>query len=307
MDNLLVTGGSGMVGRNLLEHSASKSYNVFAPSSHELNLFDYDAVLQYLKVNSIDVIIHCAGLVGGIQANIQDPVGFLNTNLTMGVNLVNAARCVGVKKLLNLGSSCMYPRDYTNPLKEEYLLCAPLEPTNEGYALAKIAVAKLCEYTSKQFGVEYKTLIPCNLYGRGDKFGESNSHLIPAVIKKIHQAKLTANSVIELWGDGEARREFMFASDCADGIFFALNNFTKLNYYTNLGVGHDYSINDYYRIIAEVIGYDGTFVHDLTKPVGMRQKLIDISKMKNLGWGAPHNLVSGLTETYNYFLEFEGV
>ena len=307
MDNLLITGGSGMVGKNLLEHPSSQMYKIYAPSSQELNLFDYAEVANYLKANSIDMIIHCAGQVGGIHANISDPTGFLNNNLLMGINLVNAARSVGVKRLLNLGSSCMYPRDYLNPLKEEYILNAPLEPTNEGYALAKIAVAKLCEYICRQYSLEYKTLIPCNLYGRGDKFGESNSHLIPAVIKKIYDACTNHLPSVEIWGDGLARREFMLASDCADGIFYALANFDKLGDYTNLGLGYDYSINEYYQEVAKIVGYQGEFVHDLSKPTGMQQKLVDVTKMKDLGWTAPHGLVDGLTECYEYFLETESI
>ena len=303
MDNLLITGGSGMVGKNLLEHPSSQMYNIYAPSSQELNLFDYAKVVNYLKVNSIDTIIHCAGQVGGIHANISDPTGFLNNNLLMGINLVNAARSVGVKKLLNLGSSCMYPRDYLNPLKEDYILNAPLEPTNEGYALAKITVAKLCEYIRRQYGLEYKTIIPCNLYGRWDKFGESNSHLIPAVIKKIYDACTNNLPSVEIWGDGLARREFMLASDCADGIFYALANFNKLGDYTNLGLGYDYSINEYYQEVARIIGYQGEFVHDLDKPTGMQQKLVDTSKINALGWSTKHSLKYGINETYKFFMD----
>lgn len=295
-----------MLGKNLLEHHSIKQYQVFAPSSKELDLLNLVNIEDYLTKNSINIIIHCAGQVGGIHANIQDPVGFLNNNLLMGVNLVNAAKNIGVSKLLNLGSSCMYPRDYANPLKEEYILQAPLEPTNEGYALAKITVAKLCEYMRRQFCLEYKTLIPCNLYGYGDKFGDNNSHLIPAIIKKIHTAKQNNADVVDIWGNGEARREFMLARDCADGMFFALEHFDRLDDYINLGLGYDYSINEYYYSVADIIGYTGTFAHDLSKPVGMQQKLVDISKMKELGWVAQTTLSSGLREIYKYFIEING-
>lgn len=305
MKNILITGGSGMVGKNLLEHPSSKNYIIHSPSSSILNLFDYSVVYDYIKSNDVDIIIHCAGQVGGIHANMSDPTGFLNNNLLMGINLVNAAKANNVAQLINLGSSCMYPRDYINPLKEEYILNAPLEPTNEGYALAKITVAKLCEYIRRQYGLEYKTLIPCNLYGRWDKFAESNSHLIPAVIKKINDAHINNQSTVEIWGDGLARREFMLASDCADGIFYALDNFARLDDYTNLGLGYDYSINDYYQAVADVIGYNGKFVHDLSKPVGMQQKLVDTSKIKSLGWSAKHTLCDGLEETYKFFTDMQ--
>jgi GDP-L-fucose synthase len=237
------------------------------------------------------------------MANMTHPIAFLNHNLFIGLNLVNAALEVGVKSLLNLGSSCMYPKDYQNPLREEYLLHGELEPTNEGYALAKITVAKLCEYISKQFGVQYKTLIPCNLYGRWDKFGENVSHLIPAIIKKIYQAKANGINEVCIWGDGMARREFMYASDCADAIFFALKHMNSLAFYTNIGLGYDYSINEYYQEIARVMGYSGNFIHDLSKPVGMKQKLVDISKMKDLGWQAKLTLSEGILLTYKYFQE----
>lgn len=302
MRNLLITGGSGMVGRNLLEHPNARNFEVYAPSSAELNLFDYNSISEYIKLNNIQTIIHCAGQVGGIHLNISDPTGFLNNNLIMGINLVNAAKANNVAQLINLGSSCMYPRDYINPLKEEYILNAPLEPTNEGYALAKITVAKLCEYIRRQYGLQYKTLIPCNLYGRWDKFGENNSHLIPAVIKKIHDAYTKNLPIVDIWGDGLARREFMLASDCVNGIFYALDNFDKLDDYTNLGLGYDYSINEYYQTVADVIGYSGEFVHDLSKPVGVQQKLVDTSKIKLLGWSAKYSLQEGITETYKFFL-----
>ncbi len=300
---ILLTGGSGMVGKNILEHEFSSKYEIFAPSSKELNLLDPISIGQYIKSKQIDFIIHCAGYVGGIHANIAHPVEFLSMNLLMGINLVNVAYNCGIHNLINLGSSCMYPKDYMNPLKEEYILHAPLEPTNEGYALAKITVAKLCEYMNKQYSVSYKTLIPCNLYGRHDKFSEQNSHMIPAVIKKIHQAKLENHQSVEIWGSGEARREFMYAGDCADGVFFAINNFDKLDDYTNLGLGCDYSVSDYYTTIANIIGYQGDFVHDLSKPVGMQQKLVDITKLENLGWIAPTSLSDGIIATYEFYKE----
>ncbi len=221
----------------------------------------------------------------------------------MGINLVNAAYETGIARLINLGSSCMYPRDYINPLKEEYILHAPLEPSNEGYALAKITVAKLCQYISSKYNLAYKTLIPCNLYGRWDKFSEHNSHMIAAVIKKLHLAKISGHQEVTIWGSGVARREFMLAEDCADALWFVVANFAASDSYTNIGLGYDYSINEYYEKIAQIIGYSGRLTHDLTKPSGMQQKLLDISKLEKAGWRASHTLEQGLVKAYDFFLE----
>ncbi len=300
---ILLTGGSGMLGKNILDHNLAKNYQIFSPNSNELNLLDKHKIYDYLKHNKIELVIHCAGYVGGIHANIADPFGFLNKNLIIGLNIINAAKDYELPKLINMGSSCMYPKDYFNPLKEEYILKAPLEPTNEGYALAKILIAKMCEYITRQYGLLYKTLIPCNLYGKWDKFSELNSHLIPAIIKKIYLAKKNKQETVMIWGDGESRREFMLAEDCADAIFFAINNFNNIDEYTNIGMGIDYSINDYYQQIAQIMDYQGEFNHDITKPAGMRQKLTDITKLTNLGWSAKNNLEQGLLKTYKFFLE----
>lgn len=303
MKKILLTGGSGMVGHNVIEHPKASGFHILAPSSKEFNLLDSREMTKYLEREQIDIVVHCAGHVGGIQANIQDPVKFLNDNLLMGINLVNAAYASGIQNFLNLGSSCMYPKDYHNPLKEEYILSAPLEPTNEGYAIAKIAVAKLCEYMHRQYGANYKTLIPCNLYGRFDKFSDQYSHMIPAVIKKIHLAKKMGNVEVEIWGNGESRREFMFAFDCAEAMFFAIDKLDLFDDYTNIGLGYDFSINEYYQMIAKAVGYTGKFVHDLSKPTGMNQKLIDVSKMSSYGWRAQTKVEDGLAQTYKFYLE----
>lgn len=299
---VLLTGGSGMVGRNVLEHVNANNYQIFAPSHSELDLLDESAIVNYIKKHDIHWVIHCAGLVGGIHTNMQDQANFLNINLLIGMNLINAAFKAGVKNMINLASSCMYPKDYKNPIKEEYLLQAGLEPTNEGYALAKITVAKYCEFMSREKKVNYKTLTPCNLYGRFDKFNPKLSHMLPAVINKIHQAKELNLPTVEIWGDGLARREFLYAADVADSIFFAIDNFNKFDYYTNIGLGYDYSINDYYHMVAKIIGYSGEFTHDLSKPVGVTQKLSDISKLKTLGWVAKYDLETGIKATYDYYL-----
>lgn len=293
-----------MVGRNLLEHSHIDDFEVLAPRSTELDLRDFNAVSVYLEQFKPELIVHAAGKVGGIQANIREPVGFLLDNLDMGRNIVWAARLAGVKRLINLGSSCMYPRNHSAPLSEEMILKGELEPTNEGYALAKVATARLCEYiTREDASFQYKTLIPCNIFGRFDKFDPAHSHLLPAIIHKIHTAKVDNNPSIEIWGDGTARREFMYSGDLADVIVQSIKNFDSLPPYMNVGVGYDHSINEFYHATAAVMGYKGHFEHNLTKPVGMARKLVNIERQSLWGWKPKHNLQEGVEKTYSYYLE----
>jgi len=292
-----------MVGRNILEHPAAGGYEFFSPDISELNLFDFAAVKEYIGKIRPDVVIHAAGRVGGIQANVANPVAFLLENLDMGRNLVWAARQCGIKKLINLGSSCMYPRTAPNPLKEEMVLQGELEPTNEGYALAKITVSRLCSYISSQNPeFAYKTLIPCNLYGRWDKFSPEHSHMIPAVIRKLHEARERKVKTIDIWGDGTARREFMYAGDVADCIHRAITHFETLPGIMNVGLGGDHSIDDYYRAVAEVVGYNGCFTHDLTKPAGMARKLVDTSRLAAWGWTPSTSLKDGIAAAYEFFV-----
>ena len=305
---IYVTAKNGLVGKNLLENEQLQKHEIFATSHNELDLMDYNAVKDFLKKEMPDIIIHCAGKVGGIQANIKSPYDFFTDNAVMGINVVRAAKELGIKNFLNLSSSCSYPRDYKNPLKEEYVLQGELEPTNEGYALAKLSVLRMCEYISRQFpDYQYKTLIPCNLYGRHDKFSPKNSHMIPAVIRKIHEAKINNTLTIDIWGDGTARREFMYAGDLADGIAYVIDNFDKVPVLMNIGLGYDYTVDEYYNAVAQVIGWSGKFNHDLTKPAGMKQKLVDISRQTNIGWKPNTTLKEGIRKTYEYFLnEYKG-
>lgn len=299
---ILVTGGNGMVGKNILEHPKASNYEILSPSSSELNLRDFDAVSKYMQQNKPDIIIHAAGLVGGIQANMARPVDFLVFNLDMGRNIIMAAKENGVKYFLNMASSCMYPREAQNPLQEELILKGELEPTNEGYAIAKVVATRLCEYIVKENPeLQYKTVIPCNLYGKYDKFSPEHSHMVPAVIKKIYEAKQNNASEIDIWGDGLARREFMYAGDLADFVFYALDNFSKMPQNINVGLGFDYTINEYYEAIAEAVGFTGKFVHDLSKPIGMKQKLIDDSKLKQFGWKHQTSIQEGIKNTLEYF------
>lgn len=301
---ILITGGRGMVGRNFTEHEAAKNHEIIAPASNELDLRDAHAVGCYLKECSPDLVVHAAGRVGGIQANMRDPVAFLVENLDMGRNIVLASRQAGVKRLLNLGSSCMYPRNVSSSLREEMVLTGELEPTNEGYALAKIMTARLCDYIGREdVSFQYKTLIPCNIYGRHDKFDPKHSHMVPAVIHKIHKAKLSGADTVEIWGTGNARREFMYAGDLADCMWRALAHFDTLPSMLNVGLGTDLSILDYYQAVARVVGYTGSFVHDLTKPEGMAQKLVSVEKLEQWGWRAATSLDDGIARTYQFYLE----
>jgi GDP-L-fucose synthase len=301
---IFLTGGTGMVGRNVLENSKSNEHVFVAPTSQELNLLDRDAVRASLSQEMPDLIIHSAGLVGGIQANIANPVDFLLKNTDMGLNVISSAASVGIKNLINLGSSCMYPRAANNPLSESLVLQGELEPTNEGYALAKIVATRLCEYIAREDSTKnYKTLIPCNLYGRHDKYSKTNSHLIPAVIRKIHEAKVAGNETVTIWGDGSARREFMNAADLSDFIYFVMDRLEKIPQNLNVGLGHDYSIDEYYRAVASVVGFDGSFEHDLDKPVGMRQKLVDISQLESIGWTYKTKLIDGIKQAYEFYKE----
>ncbi len=293
---LLVTGGSGLVGTAFLSHPEAKNHEILAPRSSELNLLSFESVLTYLEEWKPQGVVHCAGLVGGIQRNMNAQDSFLVQNVEMGINLVKAAHQVGIMRLLNLGSSCMYPRDRDAALKVEDLLTGQLEPTNEGYALAKIVVQKLCNY------VGYKTLLPCNIYGPGDDFHPKRSHLLPAVIHKLHQAKDT-QAPITVWGDGEARREFMYSGDLADAMWFCFKRFESLPTALNVGQGYDYRVIDYYRMAAKVIGYTGEFQFDVTKPIGMKRKLVDSTLLNNLGWFPRHSVAEGLKLTYDHYIK----
>lgn len=304
MKRILLTGATGMVGRNILEHPDIGNWEVLAPARVEVDLGDYGQVESYMRQHRPDIVVHAAGQVGGIQANLAEPVKFLVANLDMGRNVVLAARAVGIKKLINLASSCIYPRDAANPLSEDLVLRGQLEPTNEGYALAKIVTLRLCEYIHREdASLEYKTLIPCNLYGRHDKFSPQHSHLIPAIIHKVHQAMKNKDASVEIWGDGTARREFMYAGDLADAVVRSLERFDTLPFAMNVGLGHDHTINEYYETVASVLGYTGKFAHDLSKPVGMARKLVGIERQTAWGWSAPTGLRKGIEKTYEFYLK----
>lgn len=304
MKSLLITDSRGMVGRNVKEHPKAQDYRLLTPTSAELNLLDKSAVDSYIKTHKPDIVVHCAGLVGGILVNMNNLAKFLTHNAYMGLNLINSCYENGVNNVLNIASSCIYPRNASNPLKEEMILQGEFEPTNEGYALAKILSLKLCEYiSSTDKSCVYKSIIPCNIYGKYDKFSIQSAHMIPAVIARIHQAKMQDIDEISIWGNGKTKREFMFAEDLADFVFYALERFEDLPQNLNVGLGIDYTIDEYYYTIAKVLEFKGHFIYDLSKPAGMKQKCVDITRLKSFGWSAQTTLESGISQTYKYYLE----
>ena len=303
INKILISGSHGMVGHNLVDHlkSLSSACTLLTPIHKECELLDRTCVASYLSESKPDLIIHCAGTVGGIQANVSNPVKFLYENMQMGLNLVLEAFEHKIPRLINLGSSCMYPYAAPNPLKEEMVLSGALEPTNEGYALAKCAITRLCQYinhTDSSF--QYKTLIPCNLYGPYDKFDE-RAHMIPAIIKKIDTAITEGTDTVEILGDGTARREFMYAGDLAQCIAMAIERFDDLPELMNIGLGYDYTVDEYYEKIRMILGYSGSFVHNTKKPSGMKQKLVDVSLQTKFGFKPKTSLEEGIRKTYEYY------
>ncbi|MCL4118903.1 UNVERIFIED_CONTAM: hypothetical protein GTU68_004830 [Idotea baltica] len=276
-----------MLGQSLRAIAARDfgEYEIVAPTRSELMLTDRLAVTEYMKNGGFDGVIHAAARVGGIQANIAHPVEFLSQNLQMNDAVIMGAYGAKIERLFFLGSSCMYPKDYKQPLKEEYILQAPLEPTNEGYALSKITAARLCEYISAQTGYAYKTLIPCNLFGENDHFGSDASHLIAAIVTKLSEAVKNNQHTVEIWGSGKARREFLLVDDLAQFILQNMDKGHELPAYLNTGYGSDHSVFEYYQMIAELFSFKGTFTFDTSKPEGMMAKLMDSHIAQQYGWG----------------------
>lgn len=294
---VLLTGGSGMLGQSLrrLAPEVAPDLSLIAPGRAELNLTDRASVARSLADHPVDAVIHAAARVGGIQANIADPVGFLAENLAMNEAVIMGAHQAGVGRLVFLGSSCMYPRDYRQPLVEDDILAAPLEPTNEGYALSKITGARLCDYISRQFPDRaYRTLIPCNLFGTGDHFGSAASHLIAAVITKIVDARDSGADQVQIWGSGRARREFLDVDHLSRFILTRLPDLGDLPQMLNIGAGRDHAIDDYYRMVADLTGWTGRFTHDLGKPEGMMAKLMSSDRAMAIGYQPPADITPDL-------------
>ena len=298
---IYVAGHQGMVGSTLLKELISRGYeNIITKSFKKLDLRNQKETFNFIKNEKPEYIFLIAGKVGGIQANIKFPAEFLYDNLMIASNVIESARQNGVKKLIFLGSSCIYPRESKQPMKEEYLLTGQLEPTNEGYAIGKITGLKLCEYYSKQYSCNFISVMPPNLFGPGDNFSNENSHVISALIKKIHKAKSENTKFVEMWGTGSSRREFLFNEDLVDGLIFLMNNYEG-NKFINIGSNIDISIKELAELVKEIIAYDGEFIWDKTKPDGMPRKLMDSTKIHSLGWNNRYSLEEGLAKTYKWY------
>ncbi|MDR2283073.1 MAG: GDP-L-fucose synthase [Sphingobacterium sp.] len=299
---IYIAGHKGMVGSAIWRKLEYKGYiNLVGKSSKELDLRDQRQVDEFISNEKIDVVIDAAAKVGGILANNTYPYQFLMDNLLIQNNLINSSLKNDVRKFIFLGSSCIYPKLAPQPLKEEYLLTGSLEPTNEWYAIAKIAGVKACESIRKEFRKDYVSLMPTNLYGTHDNFDLKSSHVLPAMIRKFHDAKLNSNADVELWGSGTPMREFLFVDDMAASVIFALENKLPEHLY-NVGTGEDLTIKDLALLIQRVVGHNGNIKWDSSKPDGTPRKLMDISKMHGLGWRHEVNLEEGIRKTYEWFL-----
>ena len=300
---IYIAGHKGMVGSAIWRTLTKEGYtNLNGISSRKLDLRNQKAVRNYLQKIQPDVIIDAAAKVGGILANNNFPYEFLMENMQIQNNLISEAHYMGVKKFIFLGSSCIYPKLASQPLKEEYLLTAPLEATNEWYALAKITGVKLCEAIRKQYEKDFVSLMPTNLYGTHDNFDLTSSHVLPAMIRKFHEAKENNNAVVVLWGTGKPMREFLFVDDMAAAVVFALENQLP-DYLYNVGTGEDLTINELATVIQKIVGHTGDIIWDTTKPDGTPRKLMDVSKMHSIGWKHQVDLETGIQKTYNWFLE----
>ncbi|WP_152286926.1 GDP-L-fucose synthase family protein [Flavicella marina] len=303
---IYVAGHRGMVGSAICRVLETKGYtNIVKKTSKELDLRDATAVKNFFELENPDVVIDAAARVGGILANNNYPYQFLMENMQIQNNLIDSALAIDVEKFIFLGSSCIYPKFAPQPLKEEYLLTDSLEPTNEWYALAKISGVKACEAIRKQFGKDYVSLMPTNLYGTHDNFDLKTSHVLPAMIRKFHEAKLN-NAPVELWGSGTPMREFLFVDDMAKSVVFALENVLP-DYLYNVGTGTDVTIKELAETIQRIVGHTGEIVWDSSKPDGTPRKLMDISKMHDLGWKHQIALEEGIQKTYNWFIENQEV
>tara|TARA_B110000503_G_scaffold139823_1_gene229154 strand:- start:1001 stop:1927 length:927 start_codon:yes stop_codon:yes gene_type:complete len=300
---ILITGAAGMLGSAIAQSLEGNSrHSVTGLSRSDLDLRDSRAFARKLLEIKPDVVFHTAARVGGIQANISEPVDFLASNLQMDTSVITGCLNADIGNFVYIGSSCMYPRSHRQPLVETDVLAGPLEPTNEGYAIAKIAGSKLCEYASTSMGVNYKTIVPSNLYGPGDNFQPGSSHLLASIIRKVSAAKDNGSKTIEVWGSGEARREFTYIQDLSNWLASSLNRLSELPALLNVGAGIDHSIDEFYLIAMEAMGVQAELVHDLGMPEGMQSKLMDSSlARREHGWVTPTSLEIGIHETFQWF------
>ncbi|MBA4781352.1 MAG: GDP-L-fucose synthase [Blastomonas sp.] len=300
-NRIFVAGHNGMVGSALVERLRVAGYEVLTAERSSLDLLDANAVEQWLRKERPEAIIMAAAKVGGILANSKFPAQFIYQNLVMASNVIHAAHVCDIDELLFLGSSCIYPRDAAQPIKEDSLLTGSLEPTNQWYAVAKIAGVKLCQAYQAEYGRRYLSAMPTNLYGPRDNFELSTSHVLPALISKAHSAKLH-NGEMEVWGTGSARREFLHVFDCADACLFLLKHYDG-TLPVNIGFGKDIAISDLTKLICEIVGFDGEIRFDTSKPDGTPRKLLDNTRLSALGWQPQISLRNGIEETYDWFKE----
>ena len=302
-DAIFVAGHKGLVGSAIVRKLREKGYeNLLLRTRSELDLTDQAAVRAFFESERPDHVVLAAAKVGGILANSTYPADFIYQNLAIEVNIIQEAWRAGVRKLLFLGSSCIYPKLAPQPLKEEYLLTSSLEPTNEAYAIAKIAGLKMCEFYNRQYGARFISVMPTNLYGPGDNFDLETSHVLPAMIRKFHEAKTRGDDSVTLWGTGTPRREFLHVDDLADACVFLLECYEDAGF-LNIGAGEDVTIRELAELIRRVVGFPGNILWDSAKPDGTPRKLLDTSKLKALGWSASTSLEAGVLNTYGWYLE----
>lgn len=299
---IYVAGHHGLVGSSIMRRLHEKGYsNVIGRTRQELDLTNQSAVNNFFETERPEYVVLAAAKVGGILANSKYPADFIMQNLQMQCNVIDAAYRYKVKKLLFLGSSCIYPRMCPQPIKEEYLLTGELEQTNEAYALAKISGLKMCYFYKKQYGANFISVMPTNLYGPGDNFHLKNSHVLPALLRKMHEAKESDANNVEIWGTGKVLREFLYIDDMADGCIFLLENYDGADF-VNLGTGKELTIRDLAELIKKVVGFQGELKFNTDKPDGTPRKLLDVSKMESLGWKYKIELEEGIRRTYNWYL-----
>ena len=299
-----VAGHRGMVGGGIVRRLGKHDCSVLTATRQELDLLDQRAVFDWMEAKKPDAVVVAAAKVGGILANDSYPADFLYQNLVIEANLIEGAHRAGVDRLLFLGSSCIYPKFAEQPIAEDALLTGPLEPTNEWYAVAKIAGIKLCQAYRKQYGRDYISGMPTNLYGPGDNFDLQSSHVIPALMRKAHEAKLAGADSIVIWGTGTPRREFLHVDDCADACVHLLQNYSGEEH-VNIGSGEDLPIHELAELVCEVVGFEGGIEKDTSKPDGTPRKLMSADKLLAMGWSPSISLRDGLAQTYRWFLQHE--
>lgn len=298
---VLVAGHTGMAGGAIWRRLASEECERIGVGHADLDMTRQKETEEYLAAVRPDAMFVAAAKVGGIMANATRPAEFLYENLAIETNLIHAAKVVGVQKLMFLGSSCIYPRLAPQPMPEEALLTGPLEPTNEGYAIAKIAGIKMCDYYRRQYGCDFISAMPTNLYGPGDRYDPINGHVVAALIMKVHEAKATGGSTITLWGTGTPRREFLFTEDLADAVVFMMKNYSDCGH-LNVGTGTDITIRELAEATAAAAGWKGEIAYDDTKPDGMPRKVMDVSRLRTLGWSAKTDMAAGLKTAYDWYV-----